>query len=192
MNEYCTEQSISKQQTPSQHPTELRPFFAALSAACWLKYQSDNNRAKLWKDPPSRYLIGNTISSNLFSLTYNEDGDWAVAARDLPGMQWFASIPWGKCILQTQKNGKHTFSLICPPCDIAPNRSLNFKGGKIAGFSIDFCIPSRLAMLFSEDSCICTGLFEPRKHHKTVGLTFTGPTLPLVKKGLSNRAKEVK
>jgi hypothetical protein len=171
----------------------IKPFCASVDALRWLNHQTAHSRAKLWKDPPSRYFIGRAITNNFMSLTYNKDGMWVLAARDMPAMAWFPVIPWTRCILQEQKDRKHTLSLLCAPQELEPVPELNFPGGMISGFSIDFCIPSRVASIFVDDDVIRTGLFQPRKSaHANVELTHTSEPMPLVHKGLSTKRKGVK
>jgi len=173
---------------------KLKPFFASVDALRWLNYQAVNKRAKLWKDPPSRYLMVKSVTNNFFSLTFNDDGIWVLATYDIPAMQWFPLIPWKKCILQEQKGGTHTLSLVCTSQHIDPIEDLNFPGGTMSGFSIDFCIPSRVANLFEMDKIIHTGLFKPDKasRKRDVDITVQGGAITLAHKGLSVKRKEVK
>lgn len=162
----------------------VKPFLAAADGLRWLTHQVQAARAKIWKDPPTRYFIGKVLSNNFFTLTFDAQGEWVLATYDMPAMQWFVELPWAKVRLRGGE--QPIMSLVCPSINLPASPENNFKGGTVPPFGIDFQIAGRMARMLENDTSLRVGIFGLSGQDST-RITKAGDPLPLEVRGQERR-----
>lgn len=157
-------------------PEDLRPFFATVDCLKWLDHQAKNERATLTKDSPSIYKVSKLLSNSFFALTFDAQGEWVLAAYNMPAMQWFSQVPWGKVKLQDKRGA--LLSLLCPPQIVPACEPLGFGGGQVPAFGVNFQIARRMLPMMANDDTLRVGLFEIESQG-TVRVTKAGASIAL-------------